>query len=154
MTENRPPFRTEQAAGSLAVFSEFILITFSYLPSKVQDTSIDTLSLSQSVSQGLLIFESSQHSRVTLWAFWQFIRVMRGLDLTNKKTVTKTKTMAMANTLREHLQRAILETCDLWDIWSKWWGDMTWPTKSQWDRQRQRQWQRQIHLENTFKERS
>ena len=29
-------------------------------------------------------------------------------------------------------------------IWSEWWGDMTWPTK------RQRQWQRQIHLENTM----
>ena len=25
-------------------------------------------------------------------------------------------------------QRATLETCDLWDIWSEWWGDMTWPT--------------------------
>ena len=21
-----------------------------------------------------------------------------------------------------------LETCDLWDIWSEWWGNMTWPT--------------------------
>ena len=26
-------------------------------------------------------------------------------------------------------QRAILDTCDLWDIWSEWWGDMTWPKK-------------------------
>ena len=25
--------------------------------------------------------------------------------------------------------RAILETYDLWDIWSEWWGDMTWPKK-------------------------
>ena len=23
--------------------------------------------------------------------------------------------------------RVSLETCDLWDIWSEWWGDMTWP---------------------------
>ena len=23
------------------------------------------------------------------------------------------------------IQRATLETCDLWDIWSEWWGDMT-----------------------------
>ena len=30
------------------------------------------------------------------------------------------------STFREHLQRAILETFDLWDIWSEWWGDMTW----------------------------
>ena len=26
-------------------------------------------------------------------------------------------------------QRAILETCDLWHIWSEWWEDMTWPKK-------------------------
>ena len=44
---------------------------------------------------------------------------------TNTKTKTKTKT----NTFREHTQRAILETCDLWDIWSERWGDMTWPKK-------------------------
>ena len=24
--------------------------------------------------------------------------------------------------------RVTLETCDLWDIWSEWWGNMTWPT--------------------------
>ena len=45
------------------------------------------------------------------------------------KTNTKTKTMTKTNTFREHLQRAILETCDLRDIWSEWWGDMTWPKK-------------------------
>ena len=31
--------------------------------------------------------------------------------------------------LREHPQGAILETCDLYDIWSEWWGDLTWPKK-------------------------
>ena len=25
------------------------------------------------------------------------------------------------------LNRVTLETCDLWDIWSEWWGDTTWP---------------------------
>ena len=74
---------------------------------------------------------------------------MRGHDLTNKKTMTntKTKTMTMTktNTFWEHLQRATLETCDLWDIWSEWWGDMTRPEKRQWQRRRQRQWE--IHLE-------
>ena len=44
------------------------------------------------------------------------IRVMRRHDLTNKKTmtktITKTKTMTKTNTFKEHLQRAILETCD------------------------------------------
>ena len=50
--------------------------------------------------------------------------VMRKYDLTNKKTTTKTNTktmkMKMTNTFREHLQRAISETFDLWDIWSEW----------------------------------
>ena len=27
------------------------------------------------------------------------------------------------------IHRAILGTCDPWNIWSQWWGDMTWPTK-------------------------
>ena len=26
--------------------------------------------------------------------------------------------------------RVTLETCDLWDIWSEWWGDTTWPKKT------------------------
>ena len=37
--------------------------------------------------------------------------------------------MTKTNASREHLQRAIPGTCDLWDIWSEWWGDMTWPKK-------------------------
>ena len=41
---------------------------------------------------------------------------MRSHDLTKKKamknTKTKTKTTTKTNTFREHLQRAILETCD------------------------------------------
>ena len=45
------------------------------------------------------------------------------------KTNAKKKTMRKTNTFRELHQRAILETCDLWDIWSEWWGDMTWPKK-------------------------
>ena len=48
------------------------------------------------------------------------------------KKITKTKIS------REHIQRAILDTCDLWDIWSEWWGDITWPTKRQWQRQIQK----------------
>jgi len=28
------------------------------------------------------------------------------------------------------IQRAILETCYHWDIWSEWWGDMTWLRKT------------------------
>ena len=44
---------------------------------------------------------------------------MRRHDLTKKKTKTmtntETKTMTKTNTFREHLQRAILETCEIWD---------------------------------------
>ena len=48
-----------------------------------------------------------------------------------KKTMTKTdkKTKTMTKTFREHLQRAIPETCDLCNIWSEWWGDMTRPKR-------------------------
>ena len=56
------------------------------------------------------------------WPFRHLIRVMKKHDLTNKKTMTKTKTktktMTKTNTFREHLHRAILETCDLWGICS------------------------------------
>ena len=45
------------------------------------------------------------------------IRVMRRHDMTKKKTMTKTntktKTMTKTNTFKEHLQIAILETCDI-----------------------------------------
>ena len=46
-------------------------------------------------------------------------------DQKTTMTKTNTKTITKTNTFREHLQRAILETCDLWDIWLKRWGDMT-----------------------------
>ena len=45
--------------------------------------------------------------------------VLRKHDVTNKNTTTYTKTMT--NTFRKHLERTILETCDLWDICSQWW---------------------------------
>ena len=31
-------------------------------------------------------------------------------------------------TLLIDIQKETLQTCDLWDIWSEWWGNMTWPT--------------------------
>ena len=37
--------------------------------------------------------------------------------------------MAETNTFREHIQKAIWDTCELWDIWSEWLWDMTWPKK-------------------------
>ena len=39
------------------------------------------------------------------------------------------------------IQKTIQLTSDLPDIWSEWWGDMSWPTK------RQRQWQRQRQIQ-------
>ena len=33
-----------------------------------------------------------------------------------------------------------LETCDLWDIWSEWWGDMTWPKKDKEKDKDKEQW--------------
>ena len=49
--------------------------------------------------------------------------------LTKTNTKTKTKTNTKTKTFWELLLRAILETCDLWDICSEWWEDMTWPKK-------------------------
>ena len=86
------------------------------------------------------------------WPLRHLIRVMRRQDMTKKitKTNTKTKNMTKTKTFREHPQRAVLETCDLWYIWSEWWAAMTWPTKIQWQRQIQwqiqRQRQRQWHI--------
>ena len=37
--------------------------------------------------------------------------------------------MTKTNKFREHIQIAIIETCDLWYIWSAWLWDMTWPKK-------------------------
>ena len=37
-----------------------------------------------------------------------------------------TKTIKMTKIFREDPERATQETCDLWDIWSEWWGDMCW----------------------------
>ena len=54
-----------------------------------------------------------------LWPLRHLIRVMRRHDLTKTKKMTKTNTKTMTNTntntFREHLQRANLVTCDMWD---------------------------------------
>ena len=44
--------------------------------------------------------------------------------------MTMTMTKTLSKTFSEHPQRTILETCDLWDIWPDWWGDMTWPKQT------------------------
>ena len=79
------------------------------------------------------VFTTLQSDPRDLWPLKHLTRGMRRHDMTKKKTMTKTKTktktMTKTNTIRERLQRAGPETRDLWDIWSEWWGDMTWPTK-------------------------
>ena len=65
--------------------------------------------------------------------------------------VTNSLTHSLTHgTLLIDIQRATQETFDLWDIWSQWWEDMTWPTKIQRQIQRQRQWQRQWQRLVTF----
>ena len=58
-------------------------------------------------------WNTKRHPR-HLWPLRHLIRVMRKLDLTNKKTMTKTIT----NTLSEHNQMTILEK--LWNYWYFW----------------------------------
>ena len=59
------------------------------------------------------------------------IRVMKRHDLTEKRPTYNIPTQYpptyICTSIREHPKGAILETCDLWDIWSEWWEDMTWP---------------------------
>ena len=43
----------------------------------------------------------------------------------NHKGTDKTFAETMTKTFREHPQRATIETCDLWGIWSDLWGDMS-----------------------------
>ena len=93
----------------------------------VWDSSIPT-PVTTEYRQGLLLFDIKEWRQrlVTFETFDQSDE--ETWPDPKKKTMTKTITMTMTktNTFREHLKRAILETCDFWDIW-------------------------QIHLENTLK---
>ena len=84
-------------------------------PDCVWDSSIPSryyLPLSLSTYKDLLLFDIQSDPRA-LWPLRHLIRVMRRHYLTNKKT--KTTTTTKTNTFRKHLQRAPLETYDLWD---------------------------------------
>jgi len=63
-------------------------------------------------------------NRRDLWPLKHLVRVMRNHDiitkLTNTKTITLTMRMTKSKTFWEYFLRAILETCDLCDIWSEW----------------------------------
>ena len=86
------------------------LLYFSCPDRVCQRDQCETLSLTH------FWFWNTQRDPRHLWTFGHLLRVMRKHDLTNKKTKTKTKTMTMkiTTTFREHLQRAISETFDLW----------------------------------------
>ena len=42
-------------------------------------------------------------------------------------SLTESLTHSLTNFYFWHY-RVTLETCDLWNIWPEWWGNMTWPT--------------------------
>ena len=120
------------------VLYSFTLIIRSYMTFflAVQNSSICDLVahwLTDSLSD-ILILTLQSGSR-DLWPLRHLIRVMRWHDQTNKSTYPHTYLSTYLPTylstyLREHPQGAILETCDLYDIWSEWWGDLTWPKKT------------------------
>ena len=92
--------------------------------------------------QSLVTFETFDQSDEEIWPD-QKNRQMKTTNI-NTKTTIMTKTY----TFRDHLHGAILETCDLCNIRSEWWGDMNWPRERQWQRQIQRQWQWQWHRQD------
>ena len=86
-----------------------------------------TLSLTHWLTHSLTDF-TNWHTKNNLMGvihFRHLIRVMRRHDLTKKYLPTYLPTY-LCTSIKEHLKGAILETCDLCDIWSEWWEDMTW----------------------------
>ena len=71
------------------------------------DSSLPT-NVRRSDPQNTFYFLTSKSHPRDLWPLRHLIRVMRRRDLTKK-----------TKTFWEHLKRPLLETCDLWDIWSK-----------------------------------
>ena len=57
--------------------------------------------------------------------FWSFLAVQNS-SIGNLVTHSLTESLTDWVTFTFAIQRAILETCYHWDIWSEWWGDMTW----------------------------
>ena len=91
------------------------------------------------------VFKLNFSFRVSIWRTWRnsFLAVTWQLNRWPCHSLTHWQ----QDTFEKHYHTALQETCEPWDIRWEWWGDMTWTTKIQW----QRQWQR--HSESTFKER-
>ena len=101
----------------------------------VQNSSIGDLvtdSLTDHSLTHLLILTLNSDPR-ELWPLRLLIRVMRRHDLTQKKPTHQHTYLPtyLCTSIREHPKGVILGTWDLLDIWSDWWGDMTWPKKTQ-----------------------
>ena len=116
--------------GSIKSFVSNLIIVAVFLAVTWQLYRFPCHSVTQSLSHCHCWKTLPKSTLRDLWPLRHVIRVMRRHDLTNKKTMTKTMTMTMTMTIGEHPQIATPETFDLWDIWSEWWEDMTWPKKT------------------------
>ena len=130
--------------GGYILFSSYLWAYFSERCRRAEHLSFFLIKITLQKSKANVKLQKLRWSRKG--------RQLANCNLTMTKGNTKTKTMTKTNTSREHLQRATLESCDLCYIWSELCGDMTWILKRRWQMQRQRQWWREINLENTFKE--
>ena len=122
----------------------------------VWDSSIPTPVTTYIQTDKGFYFLTLQSNPRDLWPLRHLIRVMRRHDLTKKITHLPTYLPTyppthLPTSVGEHPQGAILETCDLWDICSEWWGDMTWAKKTM---SKTKTMTKTITLKNTFKERS
>ena len=64
--------------------------------------------------------------------FLKYLELCLGFLAVQNSSIGDLVTHSLTHWLRTLLiviQRATLETCELWDIWSEWWEDMTWPKK-------------------------
>ena len=60
-------------------------------------------------------------------------------------SLTNWLTNWLLHIVEKHYHTALWETCDPWDMWWEWWGDMTWPKKS-------KTMTMQMTMTNTFRE--
>ena len=112
-----PSQMTFSMATVLGYWHNNNILCFFFQLSRSPDTVLGQLNMWQCQSVTHLptfwFWNTKRHPR-HLWPLRHLIRVMRKLDLTNKKTMTKTIT----NTLSEHNQMTILEK--LWNYWYFW----------------------------------
>ena len=133
-----------------------LVYSLEFLSSPSSDVTAADLGARQKLQQSQCHWSSAAHCDLTIPNFGSSLHKSCFLAVHNSSIGDLVTDSLSQGTFTFDIQRAPLETCDLWYLWSEWWGDITWLTKRQWQRQKQRQWQwqTQIHLENTFKEQS